>query len=135
MRISRYANAATILAELAEADVCVSLNSSAAADPASFPLTLHKRVEYLSLAVSNAKSQLPSTTSSSAVGVEFLTEVEEKLEVAMVQIEIYRAIEESVRIGEGENGPEERRAALEKLEERLFTISEVRLIALYRDRS
>lgn len=49
-------------------------------------------MEYLSLAVGNAKSQLPS---SKGDAVQFLTECEEKLEVAQVQIEIIRAIEES----------------------------------------
>lgn len=82
----------------------------------SFPLSVHKRVEYLSLAVGNAKSQFPSTRGDA---VQFLTEVEEKLEVAQVQIEIYRAIEES------DLSEEERRQWLDKIEDRMYTISEV----------
>ena len=82
----------------------------------SFPLALTKRVEYLSLAVGNAKSQAPSTRGDA---VQFLTDVEEKLEVAQVQIEIFRAIEES------DLSAEEKDQWLEKAEDRLFTISEV----------
>ena len=102
----------------------------------SFPLSLHKRVEYLSLAVSNAKSQLPSAasaTSAASLGVEFLTEIEEKLEVAMVQIEIFRAVEESPRIGRDMERDEEKSTWLEKLEDKLYTISEVRSFAPTRD--
>ncbi|CEQ42380.1 SPOSA6832_04172, partial [Sporobolomyces salmonicolor] len=83
----------------------------------SFPLSLQKRVEYLSLAVGNAKSQAPS--GSRGDSVQFLTDVEEKLEVAQVQIEVFRAIEDS------NMDPEEKRAWLEKVEDRLFTITEL----------
>ena len=86
-----------------------------------FPLSLQKRVEYLSLAVGNAKSQQHSSSSSRGDAVQFLTDVEEKLEVAQVQIEIFRAIEE------GTLPSDEKQAWLEKVEERLFTITEVRL--------
>ncbi|GAA5897156.1 hypothetical protein JCM5296_002241 [Sporobolomyces johnsonii] len=103
VRTSRYAAAASVLASLAET--------------AAFPLSLQKRVEYLSLAVGNAKSQTPSGSRGDAV--QFLTDVEEKLEVAQVQIEIFRAIEDS------NLDPEEKRAWLEKVEDRLFTITEL----------
>jgi nuclear pore complex protein Nup155 len=86
----------------------------------SFPLSIHKRVEYLSLAVGNAKSQFPSTRGDA---VQFLTDVEEKLEVAQVQIEIYRAIEDL------DLSPAEKRQWLDKVEDRLFTISEVRIVS------
>lgn len=87
----------------------------------SFPLSLQKRVEYLSLAVGNAKSQLPSSSSSrGGDAVQFLTDVEEKLEVAQVQIEVLRAIEE------GSLPSDEKQAWLDKVEERLFTVTEVR---------
>lgn len=87
----------------------------------SFPLAIHKRVEYLSLAVGNAKSQFSSNRSDS---VQFLTDVEEKLEVSQVQIEIYCAIQES------DLEPEAKKAMLEQVEERLYTISEVRRASL-----
>lgn len=51
--------------------------------------------------------------------MQFLTDVEEKLEVAQVQIEIFRAIEE------GRMPQDEKQAWLEKVEDRLFTISEL----------
>lgn len=107
VRTSRYARAASILASLAET--------------AAFPLSLQKRVEYLSLAVGNAKSQIPSSSRGDAV--QFLTDVEEKLEVAQVQIEIFRAIEES------KMPQDEKQHWLDKVEDRLFTITEVRSFA------
>ncbi|GAA6061215.1 hypothetical protein JCM10212_001536 [Sporobolomyces blumeae] len=103
VRTSRYAAAASTLASLAETT--------------AFPLALQKRVEYLSLAVGNAKSQLPSGTRGDSV--QFLTDVEEKLEVAQVQIEIFRAIEES------DLDEDEKKAWLDKVEDRLFTITEL----------
>lgn len=106
VRTTRYAAAASVLAALA--------------DTHAFPLSLHQRVEYLSLAVGNAKSQVPSTSRGDTV--QFLTEVEEKLEVAQVQIEIYRAIEE------GKLPQDEKQQWLDKVEDRLFTISEVSLL-------
>lgn len=48
-----------------------------------------------------------------------MTELEEKLEVALVQIEIYRAIQE-MKMDEREE-----KEWLGRLEEKLFTISEV----------
>ncbi|BGP18726.1 hypothetical protein JCM10213_009205 [Rhodosporidiobolus nylandii] len=105
VRTSRYAAAASVLAALSESS--------------AFPLSLQKRVEYLSLAVGNAKSQIPSTSRGDAV--QFLTDVEEKLEVAQVQIEIFRAIED----GAGGLASDERQQWLEKVEDRLFTITEL----------
>ncbi|KAK4336201.1 Nucleoporin NUP157 [Rhodotorula toruloides] len=103
VRTSRYARAASVLASLAETP--------------AFPLSLQKRVEYLSLAVGNAKSQIPSSSRGDAV--QFLTDVEEKLEVAQVQIEIFRAIEES------KMPQDEKQQWLDKVEDRLFTITEL----------
>lgn len=90
-----------------------------------FLLPLHKRVEYLSLAVGNAKSQLPTSSRQSNIssvngGVEFLKDIEEKLEVALVQIEIYRAVEDL------DLSHEEKTSWLSKLEGGLLTISDVR---------
>jgi nuclear pore complex protein Nup155 len=89
---------------------------------------LHKRVEYLSLAVGNAKSQLPVSSrqgqsSSGGESVEFITNIEEKLEVAQVQIEIYRAIEEYPL------ADSEKLEWLAKLGDGLLTISEVRVLS------
>ncbi|GEM10376.1 nuclear pore complex protein Nup155 [Rhodotorula toruloides] len=103
VRTSRYARAASVLASLAETP--------------AFPLSLQKRVEYLSLAVGNAKSQIPSSSRGDAV--QFVTDVEEKLEVAQVQVEIFRAIEES------EMPQDEKQRWLDKVEDRLFTITEL----------
>ncbi|GAA5993501.1 hypothetical protein JCM10908_000619 [Rhodotorula pacifica] len=103
VRTGRYAAAASVLAALA--------------DTSAFPLSLQQRVEYLSLAVGNAKSQVPSKSRGDTV--QFLTEIEEKLEVAQVQIEIYRAIEE------GKLPQDEKQQWLDKVEDRLFTISEL----------
>ncbi|SCV71463.1 BQ2448_3051 [Microbotryum intermedium] len=104
-RTSRYDLAAGVLAHLAETT--------------RFPLSIYKRVEYLSLAVANAKSQFPSTQ---AQAVQFLTDVEEKLEVAQVQVEIYRAIE---GLYHDEMNEDERRQWLDRVEDRLYTISEL----------
>ncbi|GAA5897035.1 uncharacterized protein JCM6883_006558 [Sporobolomyces salmoneus] len=104
VRTSRYAAAASVLALLAETT--------------AFPLSLQKRVEYLSLAVGNAKSQIPSASRGDSV--QFLTDVEEKLEVAQVQIEIFRAIEESNLLDE-----DEKKVWIEKIEDRLFTVTEL----------
>lgn len=54
--------------------------------------------------------------------MQFLTDVEEKLEVAQVQIEIFRAIEES-NLDE-----DEKKAWIEKVEDRLYTVTEVSLL-------
>ncbi|GAA5938722.1 uncharacterized protein JCM15063_004847 [Sporobolomyces koalae] len=104
VRTSRYTAAASVLANLAETN--------------AFPLSLQKRIEYLSLAVGNAKSQLPSGTRAGD-SVQFLTDVEEKLEVAQVQIEIFRAIEESTL------DEDDKKVWLEKIEDRLFTVTEL----------
>ncbi|TRM60230.1 Non-repetitive/WGA-negative nucleoporin C-terminal-domain-containing protein [Schizophyllum amplum] len=67
--------AAQILAQMAEHE--------------QFELPLPKRVEYLTLAVGNAKSQPISSSTMIDSGIAFLTDLEEKLEVAQVQLEIY----------------------------------------------
>ncbi|QRV86756.1 non-repetitive/WGA-negative nucleoporin carboxy-terminal protein [Ceratobasidium sp. AG-Ba] len=51
-------------------------------------LSLERRIEYLSLAVSNAKSHPGSEYGQQEASVEFLTDLEDKLEVAQVQLEI-----------------------------------------------
>ncbi|KAK4050871.1 hypothetical protein OIV83_003293 [Microbotryomycetes sp. JL201] len=103
VRMSRYGNAAVVLAHLAET--------------LAFPLSVFKRVEYLSLAVGNAKSQLPSSHAGDSV--QFLIDLEEKLEVAQVQVEIYRAIQDS------DMDQDERSRWLDRVEDRLYTITEL----------
>lgn len=55
------------------------------------PLDLSKRIEYLSLAVSNGKSHASEYSRQESAG-EFLTEVEEQLEVAQIQLEVLREV-------------------------------------------
>lgn len=79
-------------------------------------LPLPQRLEYLTLAVANAKS----SGSSAIVSVEFVTDLEEKIEVAQVQIEVLRAVMASRNI------QEELKVELAKeLNSGLLTISEV----------
>ncbi|KAF9519855.1 hypothetical protein BS47DRAFT_1387799 [Hydnum rufescens UP504] len=60
----------------------------------TFPVKLDKRVEYLSLAVGNAKShQVPEYDHMDQAPVEFLNDLEEQLEVANVQLEVYDAMQ------------------------------------------
>ena len=83
------------------------------------PLLLAERVEYLTLAVSNAKSS-GSSSRSAGPSVEFLTDLEEKLEVAQVQLEVARTVYEHVDMDQ--NLKDDLQA---KLDSRLMTISEV----------
>ncbi|THV07704.1 nucleoporin [Dendrothele bispora CBS 962.96] len=70
--------AAEVLSTLAESD--------------QFNLTLDARLEYLTLAVGNAKSHPVSTRGRHETAIAFLTDLEEKLEVAQVQLEIYNTL-------------------------------------------
>lgn len=107
VRRSRFNDAARVLASLA--------------DSVEFPLSLSRRLEYLSLALSNAKSQQkPLQNGLDVQSVEFLTDVEEKIEVAQVQVEIYRSVKDHREISE-----EVRNNLLNELENRLFNISEL----------
>ncbi len=107
VKISDHSAAAFALAGLAQSE--------------EFGLTLFQRVEYLSLAVSNAKS----AGSARATDEDFISamiEMEEKLEVAQVQVELYRSISELTELDK-----EDREALLADLDNRLLDIS-----ALYR---
>ncbi|KAJ7596975.1 nucleoporin [Mycena floridula] len=57
-----------------------------------FDLNLETRLEYLTLAVGNAKSHPISIGGRHETAIAFLTELEEKLEVAQVQLEIYNTL-------------------------------------------
>ncbi|KIM34387.1 hypothetical protein M408DRAFT_94881 [Serendipita vermifera MAFF 305830] len=72
-----YLHAARVLFELAKTP--------------DLPLDLSKRIEYLSLAVSNGKSHASEYSRQESAG-EFLTEVEEQLEVAQIQLEVLREV-------------------------------------------
>ncbi|TIB67852.1 nucleoporin-domain-containing protein [Wallemia mellicola] len=107
VRRSRFYDAARVLASLA--------------DSLEFTLSLSRRLEYLSLALSNAKSQRQPVSTSSDIGdVEFMTNLEEKIEVAQVQVEIFRAVREHPEIT-----PENKQNMLTMLEQRLYNVSEL----------
>lgn len=101
----QHANAARVLATLAEST--------------EFGLSLNKRLEYLSLAASNAKSQFPSPSMRQDI-ITFLTEIDEKLEVGAVQVEIYQQVQGLTDLEE-----QQKDVLLKQLDERLYSISEV----------
>lgn len=64
-------------------------------------MKLEKRIEYLSLAVGNAKShQVSEFDMNQHAPVEFLTDLDEKLEVANVQLEVYEIMKGMRNLGE-----------------------------------
>ncbi|KAF5374778.1 hypothetical protein D9758_000357 [Tetrapyrgos nigripes] len=97
--------AAEVLSTLAESD--------------QFDLNLDARLEYLTLAVGNAKSHPVSTGGRHETAIAFLTDLEEKLEVAQVQLEIYNTLLPHV------NDAPEVGARISALSKRLFTMSEL----------
>ncbi|OSD03533.1 nucleoporin [Trametes coccinea BRFM310] len=62
------------------------------AESTDFNLSLETRLEYLTLAVGNAKSHPVSIGGRHETAIAFLTDLEEKLEVAQVQLELYNAL-------------------------------------------
>ena len=78
----------------------------------------------MTLAVSNAKSHPVSVGGRHETAIAFLTDLEEKLEVAQVQLEVYNALLPRQR----EPGVKER---FEALSLRLYNITEVRRMAVY----
>ncbi|KAF8905503.1 nucleoporin [Gymnopilus junonius] len=64
----------------------------ALAESTQFDLHLEARLEYLTLAVANAKSHPISTGGRHETAIAFLTDLEEKLDVATVQLEIYNTL-------------------------------------------
>ena len=84
-----------------------------------FNLTLDGRLEYLTLAVGNAKSHPVAVGGRHEDAISFLTELEEELEVAQVQLELYHIL--APRANEtGEVGEK-----IRFLTTRLFNITEV----------
>ncbi|KAI0824272.1 nucleoporin [Trametes gibbosa] len=62
------------------------------AESTNFNLPLDSRLEYLTLAVGNAKSHPVSVGGRHETAIAFLTDLEEKLEVAQVQLELFNAL-------------------------------------------
>jgi hypothetical protein len=84
-----------------------------------FDLILDARLEYLTLAVGNAKSHPVAVGGRHEDAISFLTELEEELEVAQVQLELYHTL--SPRINEGGEVGEK----ITFLTTRLFNVTEV----------
>ncbi|KAF8213123.1 nucleoporin [Mycena galopus ATCC 62051] len=89
------------------------------ADSTQFELPLESRLEYLTLAVGNAKAHPISIGGKHETAIAFLTDLEEKLEVAQVQLEIFNTlaphINDAPAVGE----------RITALSTRLFTMSEL----------
>lgn len=85
----------------------------------SFDIPLESRIEYLTLAVGNAKSHPISTGGNHEEALAFLTDLEEKLEVAQVQLELYHTL--LPRIGDSE----ESKNRIKLLTKGLYTVSQV----------
>ena len=86
----------------------------------SFDLPLEARLEYLTLAVGNAKSHPVSAGSRQETAIAFLTDLEEKLEVAQVQLEILNFLQKYY------HDQDERGERVRLLSKGLMTITEVR---------
>lgn len=84
-----------------------------------FDLSLDSRLEYLTLAVGNAKSHPVSGAGKVESAIAFLTDLEEKLDVAQVQLEIYHALQSYV------SDPGDMGEKVRLLTKNLFTITEV----------
>jgi nuclear pore complex protein Nup155 len=82
-------------------------------------LTLNQRIEYLTLAVGNAKSQSATGMQRLESALRQLTDLEERLEVAQVQLELLNTL--MPRINEG--GAVTSR--IELLQKRLLNITDV----------
>lgn len=88
---------------------------------ASFPLSLDQRIEYLTLAVSNAKSHPISSGGRQETAIALLTEYEEKLDVARAQLQIFKEV-----LQEYPNPDQVVRDKLQELSSGLISISKVR---------
>jgi len=84
---------------------------------------LSQRIEYLTLAVGNAKSHPVSAGGKHESAIAFLTDLEEKLDVSQVQLEIYHTL--SPRLQQQPPDPD-LAEKVELLERGLFNITEVR---------
>jgi len=87
---------------------------------ANFPMTLDKRIEYLSLAIGNAKSHQASDYDHQDQGlVEFLNDLEEKLEVANLQMELLDVMQNIRALDDAG------KRDLERLASRLMNVTEL----------
>ena len=84
-----------------------------------FEIPLEARLEYLTLAVGNAKSHPVAAGGRHETAIAFLTDLEEKLEVAQVQLELYNALQ-------SEAGNAEEAEKIRLLSKSLYNITEVR---------
>ncbi|KAI0348539.1 nucleoporin [Trametopsis cervina] len=91
----------------------------ALAESTIFNLSLEARLEYLTLAVGNAKSHPISAGGRHETAIAFLTDLEEKLEVAQVQLELYNNLLSHVN----DSGPDGDKVRL--LSKTLFNITEL----------
>jgi len=87
-----------------------------------FSLSLSQRIEYLTLAVGNAKSHPVSAGGKHESAIAFLTDLEEKMEVSQVQLEIFHTL--SPRL-QSQPSDSDLREKVELLERGLFSITEV----------
>lgn len=85
----------------------------------STDLLLDKRLEYLTLAVANAKSHPVTIGGRHETAISFLTNLEEKLDVAQVQLEVYNVLLPHM------NDPGEAGEKIKYLSKTLLTMSEV----------
>lgn len=88
-----------------------------------FSLSLSQRIEYLTLAVGNAKSHPVSAGGKHESAIAFLTDLEEKLEVSQVQLEIFHTLSPRLQLQPPDPDLTEK---VELLERGLFNITEVR---------
>jgi len=84
-----------------------------------FDLHLEARIEYLTLAVANAKSHPISIGGRHETAIAFLTDLEEKLDVAQVQLEIHNTLLPHV------NDAPEVGDRIKSLSTQLFTMTDV----------
>ncbi|KNZ78533.1 putative nucleoporin [Termitomyces sp. J132] len=89
------------------------------AESTQFDLELPARLEYLTLAVGNAKSHPISATGHHETAIAFLTDLEEKVDVAQVQLEIYNVLFPHV------NDAPEVGARINLLSKQLFTMTDL----------
>lgn len=87
-------------------------------------MELPARLEYLTLAVGNAKSHPISATGHHETAIAFLTDLEEKVDVAQVQLEIYNVLSPHI------NDAPEVGERINLLSKQLFTMTDVSEIGL-----
>lgn len=126
VQTGRRYEASRTLAQMAESTTSVS--SFVVHDPRlitdlpSFDVPVARRCELLSAAVANAKAS-PSEFGQDASSFEFVTDMEEKLDVAKVQIDVEAAVRD---LPADQIADQRRGEVLHVLQSRLLSITEVR---------